>query len=156
MEVTINGNITIGTKVDVASGATYIHTRIDKVDNYTHSELPDEGAKPTADIARSIPKERIKESLSSFFGMGFKGRNTYKVDYLSLLVDDLLTYQLPKDHARIANMIYNSKEMINRPSSFAAWYKYFCKACGCSHKKYDQNKVDDYEFLKKRFYYLTF
>ena len=32
----------------------------------------------------------------------------------------------------------------------------FCRICGLNRKKYDQNKVDDYDFLKKRFYYLTF
>lgn len=149
MEVTINGNIAIGTKVDVAAGATYIHTRIEHVDTYNCSESADAPL-------RSVATQDIQSGLENYFGMGFKGRNPLKTDYLPMLVEDIRAFQLPKDQARIANMLYNSKEMINKPKSFAGWYDEFCRICGFCRKKYDQNKVDDYEFLKKRFYYLTF
>lgn len=156
MEVTINGNITIGTKVDVASGATYIHTRIDRVDSYTHNEMPDDGGATESKLAQSLSKEDIKDNMANYFGISFKGRNPLKLDYLSILVDDIQAFHTPKDQARIANMLYNSREMINKPKSFAQWYRDFCKICGFCYRKYDQNKVDDYDFLKKRFYYLTF
>lgn len=158
MEVTINGNITIGTKVDVAAGATYIHTRIDKVDTYNYSEAPEASDNESASLqlTRSMSKLDMQTGLSSYFTMGFKGRNPLKTDYLPILVDDIMAFQTPKDQARIANMLYNSREMINKPKSFSQWYKEFCRICGLNRKKYDQNKVDDYDFLKKRFYYLTF
>ncbi len=149
MEITVNGNISIGTKVDVAAGATYIHTRIDHVDNYNYNESGDDALRPVA-------VNDIRSGLENYFGMGFRGRNPLKVDYLAQLAEDISAFELPKDQARIANMLYCSKEMINKPKSFSRWYGEFCRICGFKRHKYDQNKVDDFEFLKKRFYYLTF
>lgn len=155
MEMTINGNVTIGTKVDVAAGATYIHTKIDRVDTYNHTEMPEEkGQNTTAED--NTDSDTIRQGLLPYFGMEFKGCNALKVDYLAELVDDICHFSSAKDQARIANMIFSSREMKNKPTSFAAWYTIFCRVCGFERRKYDQNKVDDFDFLKKRFYYLTF
>ena len=149
MEITINGNLTIGTKVDVAAGATYIHTRIDHVDNYHYSE--------SADTVQRIPNhQEMKEGLAKYFGVAFKGRNPLKLDYLDMLVNDIKEFDLPKDHARIANMLYCSKEMVNKPRNFTAWLKEYCRICGIVRVRYDQSKVEDFDLLKKRFYCLTF
>lgn len=100
--------------------------------------------------------EKVVENLARYFNASFRGRNMSRTDYLPILVEDIRDYNKAKDHARIANMIYNSKEMINRPSSFAQWYRTFCDLCGLCHKSYDQNKVDDYIGMKPKFYYLSF
>lgn len=155
MEMTINGNVTIGTKVDVAAGATYIHTKIDRVDTYNHTEMPEKRRQKTT-AEDNIDSDTIRQGLLPYFGREFKGGNALKVDHLAELVDDICHFSSAKDQARIANMIFCSREMKNKPASFAAWYTIFCKVCGFERRKYDQNKVDDFEFLKKRFYYFTF
>lgn len=151
MDINIRGNVSINTKIDVAAGATYIHTKIDHVDTFCNSVT---GYKPQSGGMKQ--DKEIVELFSPFFKPDFKGRNPLKTDYLPILVEDIMSYRLPKDMARIANMLYNSKELVNKPSSFAQWYKLFCEICGCAHKTYDQNKVDDFDVMKKRFYYLNF
>lgn len=195
MEITINGNVSIGTKVDVASGATFINHKIDKIEHFYSSQqllyrgdssvpiddvLAHAGVECIVDDCQQSPSDTAKEEqpvvtgkadgemhqipdrfkmtdmLTPYFNIKFRGRNSTKTDYLPILARDICGYQVHRDLARIANMLYNSKEMINKPRSFAAWYRTFCIICGCKAKKYVQSQVDDYDFLKSRFYYLSF
>lgn len=100
--------------------------------------------------------DAIVEGLSGYFGARFRRDRVTGIDHLAQLADDLLCFNYKaKDFARVANMLYNSKSMINKPVSFRAWYSVFCSIVGCRHiDSYHQSHVDDFRKYARQFPYV--
>lgn len=116
------------------------------------------GTEATAPPADSPLKSAadIAAGLDPFFGPAFKGRNKAQVNYLDMLATDIHLYSNAKNFARIANMMYSSREMLHKPRNFSEWYRLFCCLTGAPHNpNYRQCMVEDYLPMQERFYYLT-
>lgn len=116
------------------------------------------GPETTAPPADSPLKSAadIAAGLDPFFGPAFKGRNKAQVNYLEMLATDIRVFSTVKDFARIANMMYSSREMLHKPHTFSEWYRLFCCLTGAPHNpNYRQSRLEDYQPLQERFYYLT-
>lgn len=133
---------------------------------YGGMTLPMALVKPSNELVvceAHIPAERglsrhdaIVEGLNGYFGARFRRDKITGIDHLAQLADDLLFYKYKaKDFARVANLLYNSKSMINKPSNFKAWYRIFCNIVGCRYiDSYRQSHVDDFRKYTKQFPYV--
>ena len=101
-------------------------------------------------------RDAIIDGLAPYFNARFRRDRVTGIDHLEQLADDLLAFNYkPKDFARVANLLYSSKSMINKPASYNIWYKTFCQIVGCRYvKDYHQNHVEDFHRYTKVFHYI--
>lgn len=106
--------------------------------------------------SRISGRDAIIDGLAPYFNARFRRDRVTGIDHLEQLADDLLAFNYkPKDFARVANLLYNSKSMINKPASYNIWYKTFCQIVGCRYvKDYHQNHVEDFHRYTKVFHYI--
>ena len=101
-------------------------------------------------------RDAIIDGLAPYFNARFRRDRVTGIDHLEQLADDLLAFNYkPKDFARVANLLYNSKSMINKPASYRAWYADFCRIVGCRHiGSYHQGHVDDFRRFERQLPYV--
>jgi hypothetical protein len=97
------------------------------------------------------------EKLKPYFIPTFKGMGNNSINYFDWLITHLQTDRTPKEFARIALMIYESKIALNKtkPNTFKGWYKIFCECVGCEQKSYQpkdlrnppKNLTDLFDYL---------
>lgn len=107
--------------------------------------------------ARATPGATANTDLSSlggFFNAKFKGSGG-NPNYLNELISGVEKLKTSKDLAMVALMIYNNKNFINKPSTFASWLRTFFVIVGRNcPKETSPNKYKPSDMIKRIFYYL--
>ena len=96
----------------------------------------------------------MKDELGHYFKAAFKGIGNGNHDFYSTLVKKLEQERTSKEFAVIANMIYRSSVMTNKPATFKGWHKTFCELVGCEYVEYRPAQLEPTEKQKSDFYML--
>lgn len=101
----------------------------------TNTPQPEEPQQttPIAQETRTIDEERFKKYFKSCYkGIG-KGHND--INHFANLIGVLQEPHTNSEFARLANMIYSSNIITNKPKTFKSWYNIFCECVGCEQLK---------------------